>query len=147
MGAIIASYATGFVSGTTDLGGLVGYTGYYGQVIRAYGTLFGCFWDRESSGRNNSFGGGKGLSADQMRTVAFFQNAGWSGYPWVMREGDLPRLSWEESGACHPLNLIPHPGQAVAPEADPFKSQLPRILCCWQPYIGIGQTYPLDGGY
>ena len=121
MGAIIASYATGFVSGTTDLGGLVGYTGYYGQVIRAYGTLFGCFWDRESSGRNNSFGGGKGLSADQMRTVAFFQNAGWSGYPWVMREGDLPRLSWEESGWPAIPEPDPAPWAGSGTEADPFQ--------------------------
>lgn len=84
--AISACYAAGPVQGIRCVGGLVG--------RNDEGVVTACFWNLETSGRDKS-AGGRGLLSAQMGRGILFQNAGWNGYPWVMREGAPPRLAWE----------------------------------------------------
>ena len=121
LGAITSCYATGLVSGSVNFGGLVGYNGYHGQTIRTYGIVSGSFWDRESSGQGNSFGGGRGLMTAQMHTVLNYQNAGWHDYPWVMAEGFLPRLAWEGTGEPAIPQPVPVPWTGNGTEANPIQ--------------------------
>ena len=96
--AISACYATGSVEGIRYVGGLVG--------RNDNGAVTACFWNLETSGRDKS-AGGRGLLSAQMGRVLLFQNSGWNGYPWVMREGAPPRLAWE--GTQYPPIPKPEP--------------------------------------
>lgn len=100
--AISACYATGSVEGIRYVGGLVG--------RNEEGAVTACFWNLETSGRDKS-AGGRGLLSAQMGRVLFFQNAGWYGYPWVMREGAPPRLAWEGMEWPPIPKPEPHPGR------------------------------------
>ncbi len=91
-GTVTGCYATGTVSGTDGVGGLVGPTGNHNP-----GTAVASFWDTETSGQPGGYGG-KGLTSTQMNTVRIFQNAGWATYGWVMTAGQYPQLAWENTG-------------------------------------------------
>ncbi|NLO32502.1 MAG: hypothetical protein GX117_03985 [Candidatus Hydrogenedentes bacterium] len=108
--AINACYARGAVFGETHVGGLVGYHP---------GSILWSFWDRETSGQEDSYSG-QGLSTAEMTSLDVFQNAGWGDWNWVMVEGEYPRLLWERP--TWPLiadPVLPFSGQGTA--ADPFK--------------------------
>ncbi|NYF19424.1 filamentous hemagglutinin family protein [Xanthomonas sp. JAI131] len=67
-GTITNTYATGAVGGNNYVGGLVG---LYGG-----GAITGSYWNRETTGRSTSDGGGTGLTTVQMMDPASF--AAWS---------------------------------------------------------------------
>jgi len=90
-------YATGSVSGSSIVGGLVGYD-YFGTVTAS-------FWDIDTSGQLTS-AGGEGKTTAEMKTLSTFTSAGWdfvgetaNGYldTWRMcADGvDYPQLNWE----------------------------------------------------
>ncbi len=62
-----------------------------------------CFWDTELSGvttgastRTRDLDLGTGLTTEQMKARAVFENAGWDfDYTWTIREGQYPTLQWE----------------------------------------------------
>ncbi|MDD3715632.1 MAG: FlgD immunoglobulin-like domain containing protein [Candidatus Marinimicrobia bacterium] len=91
------SYARGSVSGNVQPGGLIGYDGYSNC------TLWGCFWDTETSGLDSS-AGGLGLSTAEMKTPSTYADAGWNfvhswdmdgigneGYPYLKHLNDPPQ--------------------------------------------------------
>ncbi|MBN2781157.1 MAG: hypothetical protein JXR21_04265, partial [Candidatus Marinimicrobia bacterium] len=91
------SYARGSVSGNVQPGGLIGYDGYSNC------TLWGCFWDTETSGLDSS-AGGLGLSTAEMKTPSTYTDAGWNfvhswdmdgigneGYPYLKHLNDPPQ--------------------------------------------------------
>ncbi len=92
---IINCYSVGAVAGIRYVGGLTG---------SGAGEVFGSFWDVQTSGLTDSFGG-VGLTTDQMQDMATFLEAGWdfvgetgNGVEdiWWMEEGrGYPRLWWE----------------------------------------------------
>jgi len=95
-------YATGAVSGDDEVGGLAGIQGRTGVIS-------GCFWDRETSGREESPGGGTGLTTSAMQDQATYIGAGWDFVGevdngaeeiWTMDcNGPVyPRLIWELDG-------------------------------------------------
>jgi len=67
-GAIVTNcYATGGVTGSSDVGGLVG---------RNSGTVTDCFWDIETGGQATS-AGGIGKTTAEMKMASIFIDAGW----------------------------------------------------------------------
>jgi hypothetical protein len=94
-GIIYSSYSAGLVRGDQYVGGLVGLSGK--QVVCS-------FWDTQTSGQLVS-AGGTGLSADEMRNVRTFLDAGWdfawetsNGTKdtwWLPAGGDYPRLAYK----------------------------------------------------
>jgi hypothetical protein len=90
-GSITNCYSTGYVSGTTSIGGLLGYN-YDGCTIMA------SFWDTQTSGQLNS-AGGTGMATAEMKTVSTFTSAGWdfssSQGDWWIPGNDYPHLFWE----------------------------------------------------
>ncbi|MBN2183449.1 MAG: hypothetical protein JW715_16175 [Sedimentisphaerales bacterium] len=123
-GSISNCYTTGAVSGKDFVGGLTGWNS--GQITNCYSTsrvignvvvggLVGLncdggvdnsFWDIEASGQLTS-DGGTGLSEAEMKTAAFFLNAGWDFVDetnngtddtwWILEGQDYPQL-W-----CEPI--------------------------------------------
>jgi len=97
---ILHCYATGAVSGTRDVGGLVGYH-WSGEVIAS-------FWDAETTGQVESRGG-IGLTTAEMMTASTFLEAGWDFVGedengteeiwWILEGEGYPRLWWEAAGA------------------------------------------------
>jgi hypothetical protein len=79
-------YSVGPVSGSSDVGGLVGYNNN--------GSTNSSFWDRETSGQTTS-AGGIGLNTTQMMQQASF--TGWDFTTiWAICEGtNYPRLRWQ----------------------------------------------------
>jgi hypothetical protein len=78
---ITNSYATGAVSGNTDVGGLVGYSS---------GTITSSYWNITSTGQASS-AGGVGLTQAQMTSAASY--AGWDfDNTWVIYEGHTAPL-------------------------------------------------------
>jgi hypothetical protein len=86
------------VTGTQEVGGLVGY---------GVGTVSNSFWDTETSGQTTSVGG-TGKTTAEMKSIATFSGAGWSiivvadpstrncSYIWNIVDGQTyPYLSWE----------------------------------------------------
>jgi hypothetical protein len=63
-------YAVGAVSGTSTLGGLVGWN------IDNLTVITGCFWDKQTTGRSSS-NGGTGLLTAAMQTRQTYLTAGW----------------------------------------------------------------------
>jgi hypothetical protein len=112
-GALSFCYSSGSVQGTlVNVGGLAG---------QNPGTVRSCFWNRETSGQPCS-SGGKGLNSTQMGSVSVYQNAGWGGSDWTMRDGTAgPRLSWEGTGdlAIPAAGAVPLAGSGT--EADPYQ--------------------------
>ncbi len=68
-GTVNRCYSTGYVSGSNDEGGLVGY-------FRISGNTIASFWDVETSGQSTSYGG-KGLTSTEMRTSLVYILSGW----------------------------------------------------------------------
>jgi hypothetical protein len=87
-GSITNCYSTGLVSGTEEVGGLVGYDKWENGVINS------SYWDIETSGQITSAGGiGKSTAVMQMASTF----VGWGGdLAWTIDEDkDYPRLWWE----------------------------------------------------
>jgi hypothetical protein len=124
-GTVSNSYSTGSVTGSTRVGGLVG-VNYYGSVTHSYstasvtgssqvgglvgyntGTVSNSFWDRVTSGMEES-DGGTGKTTAQMKSITTFSGAGWNiiavanpgtrnpSYIWNIVNGQTyPFLSWQ----------------------------------------------------
>jgi len=124
MGILSNSYSTGSVIGSTQVGGLVG-VNYYGNVTHSYstgsvtgstqvgglvgwntGTVSNSFWDRLTSGMEES-DGGTGKSTVEMKDIATFSGVAWgicgvtSGVTnpactWnILDDETYPFLSWQ----------------------------------------------------
>jgi hypothetical protein len=124
-GTVSNSYCSGSVTGSTRVGGLVGMN-YYGSVSNSYstgsvsgssevgglvghntGTVSDSFWDRVTSGRQES-AEGLGKTTIEMQEITTFSGAGWnivtvtdssardSSHIWNIVEGaTYPFLSWQ----------------------------------------------------
>ena len=124
-GTVSNSYSTGSVTGRSRVGGLVG-VNYYGSVTHSYstasvtgssqvgglvgyntGTVSNSFWDRVTSGMEES-DGGMGKTTMEMQDIATFSGAGWDiiavanpgtrnpSYIWNIVNGvTYPFLSWQ----------------------------------------------------
>jgi len=79
-------YASGSVSGATDVGGLAGYN--------ASGTINTSYWNTETSGQSTS-AGGTGLTTAQMKTQSSFTGFDFPG-TWIILEGVTFPLLWYE---------------------------------------------------
>jgi len=96
-GSVTHSYSTGRVTGSMQVGGLVGYN---------KGTVSNSFWDRLTSGMEES-DGGTGKTTMEMKNIATFSGAEWdictvapgqtnNGYTWNIVNGvTYPFLSWQ----------------------------------------------------
>jgi hypothetical protein len=124
-GNIATSYSTGAVTGVKEIGGLVGNN--HGKITSCYSTGFvtgdknlgslvgagigaasyhvnASFWDMETSGQTDSYGG-TGKTTDEMQTPGTFLEAGWDFVGetengtediwWILEGQDYPRLWWE----------------------------------------------------
>jgi hypothetical protein len=96
-GNITNSYATGRVTGSYLVGGLIAYN--------EGGTITGSYWDTETSGQSTS-DGGTGKTTAEMQTLSTFVSAGWDfGTPiWVYYTNGYPRLAWEPTLPIGDLN-------------------------------------------
>jgi len=123
-GTVSNSYSTGSVTGNSRVGGLVG-VNYYGSVTHSYstgsvtgssqvgglvgyntGTVSNSFWDRVTSGMEES-DGGTGKTTMEMKDTATFTAAAWKiiavapgetndAYTWNIVNGQTyPFLSWQ----------------------------------------------------
>jgi hypothetical protein len=123
-GIVSNSYSTGNVTGSTRVGGLVGLN-YYGNVTRSYSTgsvtgssqvgglvgyntatVSNSFWDRITSGMEES-DGGTGRTTAEMKNIGTFSGAAWdicgvtpgvtnTAYTWNIIDGQTyPFLSWQ----------------------------------------------------
>ena len=91
-GAVPYCYATGKVSGDTNVGGLVGYRSQFA------GNSIG-FWDTQTTEQATSTGGGTGKLTAEMQMAATFVDAGWDfATPiWTICEGtNYPKLAWQD---------------------------------------------------
>jgi len=97
-GSVTHSYSTGSVTGSSQVGGLVGYN---------TATVSNSFWDRATSGMEES-DGGTGRTTEEMMDIDTFSGAGWDiiavanpdernpSYIWNIVNGvTYPFLSWE----------------------------------------------------
>jgi hypothetical protein len=96
-GSVTNSYSTGSVTGSTRVGGLVGYN---------TSTVSNSFWDRVTSGMEES-DGGTGKTTAEMKDIATFSSAEWDicavnpgqtnpTYTWnIVDEQTYPFLSWQ----------------------------------------------------
>jgi hypothetical protein len=97
-GSVSNSYSTGSVTGSTQVGGLVGYN---------KGTVNNSLWDIETSGQTTS-DGGTGKTTAEMKSITTFSGAGWNiivvadpgtrdpAYMWNIVDGaTYPFLSWQ----------------------------------------------------
>jgi hypothetical protein len=96
-GALRQSYATGPVSGTSDVGGLVG--------RQAGSEVSTSYWDTNATGQSGLAGtqentsvDATGLSTDQMTGAAATENMDDLDFTetWTPVAGDYPALRWEE---------------------------------------------------
>ena len=123
-GTVSNSYSTGSVTGSTHVGGLVG-VNYYGSVTNSYSTgsvsggsrvgglvgyntdtVSNSFWDRVTSGMEES-DGGTGNTTAEMQDFDTFSGAGWDiiavnpgtrnpSYIWnIVDDQTYPFLSWQ----------------------------------------------------
>ena len=86
---IINCYSTGQVLGQEEYGGFAG---------RDIGEFHGCFWDIQSSGMTESYGGSP-LNSSEMFLSEYFRLSGWDFETpvWtICNELDYPRLAWED---------------------------------------------------
>jgi hypothetical protein len=96
-GSVTHSYSTGSVTGSSQVGGLVGYN---------TATVSNSFWDRITSGMEES-DGGTGKTTEEMKDIATFSGAEWdicavnpgqtnSTYTWnIVDEQTYPFPSWQ----------------------------------------------------
>jgi hypothetical protein len=106
-GTITNCYATGSVSGSSWVGGLVGHggtiancystgsvSGSGGGRVGGGATVYGSFWDVETSGLSTS-AGGEGKTTAEMKDVNTYLYWG-CGMAWTIDDGvDYPHLMWE----------------------------------------------------
>jgi hypothetical protein len=95
-GRVTNCYSVGAVSGSSAVGGLVGY-GLAKNVTA-------CFWDTRTSGQPTS-ATGTGRTTAEMQTAGTFLRAGWNlggemamgeqNIWWILEGKDYPRLWWE----------------------------------------------------
>jgi hypothetical protein len=97
---MVNSYSTGSVTGTEEVGGLVGYN--------VGGTVTNSFWDIETSGQSTS-AGGTGKTTAEMQDITTFSDAAWDiaavaageanpTYIWNIVDGQThPFLSWQST--------------------------------------------------
>lgn len=78
--AIVNSYAAGHVTGTGEVGGLVGMT----LPMSGSGLIVNCFWDMQTTGMTQGVGAGKwdvvatcGKTTAQMQEATTYRQAGW----------------------------------------------------------------------
>ncbi len=148
-GIITGCYATGSVSGSWELGGLVGSLligskitncyavgrvssstnsansgGLVGTIDREYIWVNGCFWDVETSSLSRS-AAGIGLATAQMQDIETYQNAGWD-FAGYRTDGisDIWRMS--EGGGCPELTTFsegyqPHILAGAGTPEDPYQ--------------------------
>lgn len=90
-GPVSDSYATGLVSGSYNIGGLVGQVYSIGAN---HGTVTNSFWNVTATGQGSSHGGGMGLTTTQMQTASNFSGFNFTTTPgalgnnWVMVDVD-----------------------------------------------------------
>lgn len=132
---IINSYATGSVSGSSIVGGLVGSNGYIqrrdvyyeapGEIINSYsigavsgasdvgglvglhiiGPVISCFWDVQTSGQTTS-AAGVGKNAAQMGDIQTYLDAGWD-FVGEIQNGTSE--IWQvPQGGGHPVLSVSH---------------------------------------
>jgi hypothetical protein len=112
-GILSNSYSTGSVTGSTQVGGLVG-VNYYGNVTRSYSTgsvtgstqigglvgwntatVSNSFWDRITSGMEES-DGGTGKTTAEMQDIATFSGSAW----------DIIAVAHEETNPAYTWNIV-----------------------------------------
>jgi hypothetical protein len=107
-----------FISGSNDVGGLVGY---------GYWDVADCFWDTQTSARITS-AAGTGLTTAEMQTATTFLC--WLLKPavWTIDEGkDYPRLWWQNAPG-EPLTRVYYYGGGTGTQADPYLIYSPEQL-------------------
>jgi hypothetical protein len=88
-------YAVGAVSGSSTVGGLIGWN------IDGLTVITGCFWDKQTTGRNSS-NGGTGLLTVNMQTQQTYLTAGWDfDNTWRMCTDSVhyPKFQWRSMTA------------------------------------------------
>jgi hypothetical protein len=121
-GSLTSCYATGLVTGTSRVGGLIG-TNF------SHHSSTNCFWDIQTSGTSdgvgyilpgpNSIAGVTGKTTTEMKTLATFTSAGWDFVGetangteniWTICQGvHYPTFTWEN----HPPTADAGPDQTV----------------------------------
>jgi hypothetical protein len=169
-GYISNCYATGVSSGEFYIGGLVG-RNYDGEVLNCYatgsvmgfepyhtggligdaykGTVRNSFWDVNSTGLDNSYGG-IGKTTSDMQTANTFVSWSCAGL-WTINEGnDYPHLIWENAPG-ELLSDIQWYDAGNGTQADPYliytAEQLNRIgliECDWAGYFELGADVDLS---
>ncbi len=120
IGGISRCYSTGSVSGTTNVGGLLG--------DNVGSKVYFTFWDTETSGQTDS-DGGTGKTTDEMQTAGTFTDARWDfNTPvWTIDEGvDYPHLWWEQIPVLH---------------AEPELTLWTSNTITWDPLPGASEYY------
>jgi hypothetical protein len=94
---VVTSYATGAVTGSQNVGGLVG--------IEDSSTTTDAYWDVETTGQPAS-AGGTGLTTAQMTGLAARENL--VGFvipePWLLTDS-YPVLDWESPGPFYAVTI------------------------------------------
>ena len=106
VGTVSQSYATGHVTGVTNVGGLVGYSDVNASVTSS-------FWDKQTTGQQHSAGSTDnfGLTTAQFGNTSYFTNAGWTfgstpgGTGWVIVDTDGSLNNAGGTGATRPMLL------------------------------------------
>jgi hypothetical protein len=112
-GILSNSYSTGSVTGSTQVGGLVG-VNFYGNVTHSYSigsvigssqvgglvgynkaTVSNSFWDRGTSGMEES-DGGTGKTTAEMQDITTFSGAAW----------DIIAIAHGETNPAHTWNIV-----------------------------------------
>ncbi len=102
-GTVRESYATGTVDGTTA-GGLVGFNDTESDVE-------GSYWDTETTGQDDSAGGGEGLTTDQMTGANATALMSGFEFPAESTEGSwhatgaYPALAWQDTEPFYGVNV------------------------------------------
>ncbi len=96
-GAVVGSYATGAVTGTTDVGGLVGYRSGSGSVTNSY-------WDTTTSGQANS-AGGAGKTTSQLQSPTAYGSGGDIYANWNVDVDNADNDNDRTSGADDPWDF------------------------------------------
>ena len=92
---VLNSYSTGFVTGLTQVGGLIG---FYDEGL--YGINTNNFWDINTSGQSLSSGSEIGKTTDQMRSVVTFSSWDIVSTNISLNNG-YPYLGWQNNTNTH----------------------------------------------
>lgn len=131
-GSIDTSYSAGRVQGTTKVGGLVGEGGYYTKINE-------CYWDRQSSGLDSSYGSpaSSGLTSIRMAATQTYANwifttnwesPGLSPYPFLRGVRNAPLASADYVSAL-PDTSVPMDASLIATlTANDFEPNNPTTI-------------------